>query len=354
MPLLTIGAFAAAARLSAKALRLYDELGLLPPAAVDGDTGYRYYDEAQLDRARLIARLRGIGMPLARIREVCDLAPTAAADEIAVYWAQVAADTAVRQRLATRLVEDLSGRATMYDTPLHIRPAARTDGGEGRDTNEDVAYAGTRLLAVADGIRGPGGGRASAAAVEALTALETATVDDPLGALADAVARANRAVDHVGADVAAGGGEAVTTLTAVLWTGSHLALAHIGDGRVYLLREGRLSQLTHDHTWVQSQVDEGRLGPQEALTHPQRALLARALTGAAGTEPDLSLHRALDGDRYLLCSDGLSGVVPPAALHSTLRDAGEPARTVDALIALAYDNGAPDNIACVVADVVAD
>ncbi|MEV7231164.1 MerR family transcriptional regulator [Polymorphospora sp. NPDC051019] len=353
MPLLTIGAFAAAARLSAKALRLYDELGLLPPAAVDGDTGYRYYDQAQLGRARLIARLRGIGMPLARIRAVCDLGPAAAADEVAAYWAHVAADTAVRQRLATRLVEDLSGRVTMHDTALGIRPAARTDAGHGRDTNEDVAYAGTRLLAVADGTRGPGG-RASTAAVEALTALETATVDDPLGALADAVARANRAVDHVGADVPAGDGEAATTLTAMLWNGSHLALAHIGDTRAYLLRDGRLSQLTHDHTWVQSQVDEGRLGPQEALTHPQRALLARALTGAAGTEPDLSLHRALDGDRYLLCSDGLSGVVPPAALHTTLRDAGEPARTVDALIALAYDNGAPDNIACVVADVVAD
>jgi PPM family protein phosphatase len=238
------------------------------------------------------------------------------------------------------------------DTSLGIRYAARSDSGIVRTSNEDTAYAGARLIAVADGMRGPGGDLASAAAVDALKPLETtaATAGDLLNALAEAVGQADEAVRSIAESSPSG--EAVTTLTAMLWSGSQLALVHIGDTRAYLLRDGELFQVTHDHTYVRSLVDEGRLSPEEAVSHPQRALLIRALTGTGRPDPDLSLHSAAAGDRYMLCSDGLSSVVPAASLHAALSATGDPEQVLDALIELAYSDGAPDNIACVVADVV--
>lgn len=353
--LLTIGAFARAAGLSPKALRLYDELGLLRPTAVDGESGYRYYDPAQVERARLIAWLRRLGMPLARIRRVCELPAPAAAEAVAGYWEQVLAETSRRGQLATFLVDYLSGRGSAVEdatTMLGIRYAAASRSGLVRTSNEDTAYAGPRLLAVADGVRGPGGGRASAAAIEALKPLETSALpaDDLLRALADAIADADRAIGHIAASTPSG--EALTTLTALLWSGPRTALAHIGDTRAYLLRDGELRQLTHDHTWVQSLVDEGAMSPAQAASHPQRALLVRALTGTGGAEADLSLHEAAAGDRYLLCSDGLSSVVSDESLRDVLSRPEDPQQVLDALVAAAYGAGAPDNIACVVADVV--
>ncbi|MFG6196956.1 MerR family transcriptional regulator [Nonomuraea sp. JJY05] len=355
MRLLTIGAFARAARLSPKALRLYDQLGLLRPAAVDGESGYRFYDPEQLERARLIAWLRRLGMPLARIRRVCDLPAGAAAEEIAGYWEQVLAETAARGQLATFLVDYLSGRGSTVEetaTILGLRYAARSELGLVRTSNEDTAYAGPRLLAVADGAGGWSGDLASAAAVDALKPLETMAVpaEDLLGALADAVGEADRTIGEIAASTPSG--EAVTTLTALLWSGSRLALVHIGDTRAYLVRDGELFQITHDHTYVQGLVDEGRLTAEEAASHPQRALLARALTGTGGARPQLSLHAAAAGDRYLLCSDGLSAVVPAGSLREVLTGSGAPQHALDELVALAYAAGAPDNIACVVADVV--
>jgi PPM family protein phosphatase len=353
--LLTIGAFARAARLSPRALRLYDELGLLRPAAVDGESGYRFYDPAQLERARLIAWLRRLDMPLALIRHVCELDPQSAAEQVAGYWDHVLAQTAARGRLATFLVDYLSGRGSHVEdagTVLGIRYAARSESGLVRTSNQDTAYAGTRLLAVADGFGGPGGDRASAAAVDALKPLETLPVpaEDLLGALADAVNDADRAIQDIAAS--ASSGEAGTTLTAMLWSGSRLALVHIGDTRAYLLRGGELFQITHDHTYVQSLVDAGRLSAEEAASHPQRSLLVRALTGTGGAQPDLSLHEAMAGDRYLLCSDGLSTVVPTESMRDVLTGPGGPEQTLDEVVALAYAAGAPDNLACVVADVV--
>ncbi|BCL17760.1 MerR family transcriptional regulator [Micromonospora sagamiensis] len=353
MGLLTIGAFARAARLTPKALRLYDELGLLPPAAVHAESGYRLYDPTQLDRARLIARLRRIGMPLTEIRDVCDLDGGAAAEAVTAYWQQVTADTATRARLAALLVQDLSGRGTMSDpTPtIVVRSAAGCDPGAVRDSNEDAAYAGDRLLAVADGMRGPGGAAASVAAIDALKPLELtdAPAADLLTMLARAVADAHRVVRGAGT----GDHQPVTTLTALLRHGSRLALVHVGDTRAYLLRGGALFRLTQDHTWVQTQVDQGRLDPHRAATHPRRALLVRALGGGHDVEADLALRTALPGDRYLLCSDGLHAVVDQAALHAALEGTDPPERTVRQLIALAHAHGAPDNVACVVADIVA-
>jgi serine/threonine protein phosphatase PrpC len=341
MGLLTIGAFARAARLTPKALRLYDDLGLLPPAAVDPESGYRLYDPGQLEQARLIARLRRIGMPLAEIRTVSGLAPTAAAAAVSAYWQQVSADTAARRRLATLLVNHLSGRGNaVSDTnqfqSLGIRYAARCDTGAVRDSNEDAVYASDRLLAVADGMLGPGGAAASTTAINALQPLEL--VDAPAAELLSALA------------AAVGEHQPITTLTAMLRSGSQLALVHVGDTRAYLLRGDELVQLTHDHTYVQSLVDQGKLECGQVASHPQRALLVRAI-GAGPVEADLALRAALPGDRYLLCSDGLSAGVDRAALHTALTTAADPEQAVQRLIDLAHTAGAPDNIACVAADI---
>ncbi|MEV1020506.1 MerR family transcriptional regulator [Streptomyces sp. NPDC050264] len=366
MGLLTIGAFARASRLSPKALRLYDELGLLPPARVDPATGYRMYAPEQLERARLVAWLRRLGMPLARIRQVCAMPPAAAAQEVRAFWARVEADTAARRDLAAFLVDHLSltrKDSAMPSTvePLGLRYAALSDRGLVRESNQDAVYAGPHLLAVADGF-GPAGAPASTAAVGALAHLDTGGIPagDLLGALEDAVGQAGRAVAGTTgsglskAETAEETEAAGTTLTAILraGSGSRLALVHIGDTSVRLLRDGELFQITHDHTMVQSMVDEGRLTPEEAASHPQRSLLVRALGRAADATPDLRLHDARAGDRYLLCSDGLSSVVPADALHRVLAGTAEPGQAVRALVALANGAGGPDNISCVVADVV--
>ncbi|KUM99450.1 hypothetical protein AQI95_38640 [Streptomyces yokosukanensis] len=355
MGLLTIGAFAKASRLSPKALRLYDELGLLTPARVDPVTGYRLYAPEQLDQARLVAWLRRLGMPLARIQHVRTLEAGPAAREIRAFWAQAEADTAARRDLATFLIHHLSREdPTMCPTamPLEIRYAALSDTGLVRESNQDAAYAGSRLLAVADGC-GSGGAPASAAAIDALKHLETDGVPagNLLDLLEDAVGQAERAVHGV-AGTSSSSEDTGTTLTAMLWTGSQLALVHIGDSRVYLLRDGELFQITHDHTMVQSMVDEGRLSPEEAASHPQRSLLVRALGHGADATPELRLHDAQRGDRYLLCSDGLSTVVPTEEIRRVLFETDEPERAVRELIVLANASGGPDNVSCVVAHVM--
>jgi protein phosphatase len=354
--LLTIGAFARASRLSPKALRLYDELELLRPARVDPDTGYRFYALGQLRRARLVAWLRRLGMPLTLIREVCDLEsrdPAAAAAEIRAHWARVEAETAVRRDLAAFLVDHLSApssASSQEDTVmLELRYAAHSDRGLVRPANQDAAYAGRRLLAVADGY-GPGGENASDAAVRALAALDTAEAPpgSVLDVLEDAVREATRAVR----EAAAGPKETGTTLTAMLWTGSALALAHIGDSRAYVLRDGALFRITHDHTVVQSLLDEGRLTEEEAESHPQRFLLLKSLSAGPEPLPDLRLHEAHPGDRYLLCSDGLPTTVPDEQIRHLLTTCPDPAEAARALTDAANRAGGPDNVSCVVADVV--
>ncbi|WP_327088416.1 Stp1/IreP family PP2C-type Ser/Thr phosphatase [Nonomuraea sp. NBC_01738] len=236
---------------------------------------------------------------------------------------------------------------------IALRYAARSDVGLLREGNEDSAYASGRLLAVADGMGGHAHGEvASSVAIAAMASLEEAQQGgDLLNAIEAAVRDANRKLhEMVGRDPSLKG--MGTTLTAMLWNGAQVALVHVGDSRAYLLRRGELYQITHDHTLVQQLVDDGRITPEEAATHPQRSILLRALDGSGEVDPDLTLREAQVGDRYLLCSDGLSGVVSAETLHATLTNLDDPEEVVRQLIDLANRGGGPDNITCVLADVV--
>ena len=237
---------------------------------------------------------------------------------------------------------------------LVLRYAVRSDVGLLREGNEDSAYAGPRLLAVADGM----GGHAAGEVASSLTIASMAKLDseppggDMMVELAAAVAAANtRLQEMIIANPAVEG--MGTTLTALFWSDGHAAVCHIGDSRGYLLREGELYQITHDHTLVQSLVDEGRISADDVSTHPQRSLLLRALDGRSVAEPDLSVHDAQPGDRYLLSSDGLHQVVAADELARVLLTVTDPDQAAADLIALAIDGGGPDNVSCIVADVVA-
>lgn len=234
---------------------------------------------------------------------------------------------------------------------LVLRYAARSDRGLVRSNNEDSVYAGARLLALADGMGGHAAGEvASQLVIAALAHLDD---DEPGG---DLLAKLDNAVRSGNAAIAAqvdaepeleGMG---TTLTAILFAGDRIGMVHIGDSRGYLLRDGELTQITKDDTFVQTLVDEGRITREEAHSHPQRSLIMRALTGHE-VEPTLTMREARAGDRYLLCSDGLSDPVSDETILEALQipDVAEAAYR---LIELALRGGGPDNVTVVVADVV--
>lgn len=238
---------------------------------------------------------------------------------------------------------------------LALRYAASSDPGLVRDNNEDSAFAGPRLLVVADGMGGHAAGEvASAVAVASLAHLdEDLPGSDLLAELREAVLDANLSLkDMVASDPALDG--MGTTLTALLHAGSRLGMAHVGDSRCYLLRGGELAQVTHDHTFVQRLVDEGQISAEEAETHPQRSLLLRALDGRDDVEPDLSVRELKAGDRWLLCTDGLSGVVREATLAEILAASDTPRQAAQRLVELAIKGGGPDNITVIVAYAVDD
>jgi PPM family protein phosphatase len=234
---------------------------------------------------------------------------------------------------------------------LVLRYAARSDRGLVRANNEDSVYAGARLLALADGMGGHAAGEvASQLVIAALAHLDD---DEPGGDLLSKLDAAVRSGNSAIADQVEmepdleGMG---TTLTAILFAGNRLGLVHIGDSRGYMLRDGELTQITKDDTFVQTLVDEGRITAEEAHSHPQRSLIMRALTGHE-VEPFLTMREARAGDRYLLCSDGLSDPVSDETIHEALQ-IPDVAESAYRLIELALRGGGPDNVTVVVADVV--
>jgi serine/threonine protein phosphatase PrpC len=361
MALLTIGAFARRCRLSAKALRLYDNLGLLTPVETDPVTGYRWYAPEQLELARLVAWLRRIGMPLAQIAIIAGLSRSEAVGQIAAYWQQVQAEHTQRAQLVSALVDHLErGDTTMAEirTPLRLRWATYCDQGLVREHNQDSVWAGDGLLGVADGF-GAADDTEPASAV-ALRRLASAAAQASPGALFDvlqgAAAQAAEAVRAIPPreDKPGRPGQEMpgTTLTALAWAGGDLALVHVGDSRAYVLRAGQLFQLTHDDTYVQRLIDEGKLTEDEARSHPQRMTLIKALHPNSAAVPQVSAHSVQVGDRYLLCTDGLHLPVTNGDIQRVLCEHVDVDSAVAELGALAHRAGAPDNVVCVVADVL--
>ncbi len=234
---------------------------------------------------------------------------------------------------------------------LRLRYAALSDVGRVRKDNQDSGFASENLLVVADGVGGAARGDiASSTAVQILRRLDAPPEGDLLQALAGAIHRAHdRIAELVDEDPELEGTS--TTVTAALFDGRRVGIGHIGDSRGYLLRSGELSQLTKDHTFVQSLIDEGRISEEESRSHPHRNLILRAVDGVHETAPDLFIIELMPGDRLLLCSDGCSGVLDNTRLADILRT-GTVDYAVVELVRASLEAGSSDNITCVVADVV--
>ena len=236
---------------------------------------------------------------------------------------------------------------------LSLRYVARSEIGRVRRNNEDSGYAGSHLLVVADGMGGHEAGElASAATVGAIVSATASSseADEALRLLADAVITSGEYI----ADVVARNRELAgmgTTMTSLALRNDRVAIAHVGDSRAYLLRDGELQQLTKDHTFVQTLVDAGQITREEAAVHPRRNLMMRAIDGIHAVEVDLSVREARPGDRYLLCSDGLCGVLDDEVI-GTLLAAQDLTVAVTGLVDATMDAGAPDNVTVIVGEVV--
>jgi serine/threonine protein phosphatase PrpC len=232
--------------------------------------------------------------------------------------------------------------------------AAISHTGKVRSNNQDSGYAGSNLFVVADGMGGHAGG--DVASSIAITRLQT--LDRPYDSTSDAERALRDAISDAAVDLAdtvnlraelAGMG---TTVSALIMVDDYAVIAHIGDSRIYLYRDGALTQITTDHTFVQRLVDSGRITPEEARYHPRRSVLMRVL-GDMDTEPELDtfIMPTQPGDRWLLCSDGLSGVVDDPHTAKAMGMGLAPGRTADSLLKQALDGGAPDNVTIVIVDV---
>jgi len=235
---------------------------------------------------------------------------------------------------------------------LTLKAHGRSELGLHREGNEDAALLSPTLCAVADGLGGHAAGEvASRFAISALLNLlkekkiTSAKISKQVREIDKGLALLIESEKNYG-----GMG---TTLTAIILSSESLQVAHIGDSRAYLYRDGKLEQLTKDHTMIQEMIDRGELTSANAKEHPKRALLTQALMGQKKVQPDLLSIDVHEGDRLLLCSDGLSNVVNSMDMASAL---SQPSResAVDTLIALTYAEGAPDNVTVLIADVVSE
>lgn len=240
---------------------------------------------------------------------------------------------------------------------LRLLFAATSDVGRVRKDNQDSGYAGPWLLAVCDGVGGAARGDvASATAISQLRRIDVPPADDPdhdlLGRVAGALHRAHdRIGELVDEDPALNGTS--TTATVALFDGQRVGMGHVGDSRAYLYRDGEITQLTADHTFVQTLIDEGRITEDEARVHPHRNLILKALDGVHESEPDLFVIELAAGDRLFLCSDGASGVLPDGRLADILSGGSAEYAAVE-LVRASLEAGSSDNVTCLVADVVVD
>ncbi len=242
--------------------------------------------------------------------------------------------------------------ASPDDTSLALRFAGLSDVGRVRKDNQDSGYAGPWLLTVCDGVGGAARGDiASSTAVQQLRKLDDPPGGDLLALVAGAIHRAHDRIGELVEDDPSINGTS-TTLTVALFDGARVAIGHIGDSRAYLYRGGTLTQLTKDHTFVQSLIDEGRITEEESRVHPHRNLILKAVDGIHEAEPDLFFVDLAPGDRLFLCSDGACGVLDDARMADIL-GSGTPDYAAVEMVRASLEAGSSDNVTCIVADLVA-
>ena len=241
-------------------------------------------------------------------------------------------------------------------TSLRLRFAAISDVGRVRKDNQDSGYVGPWLVAVCDGVGGAARGDiASSTAIAQLRRLDVPptgeSADELLTKVAGALHRAHARINELADEDPALEGTS-TTATVALFDGARVALGHVGDSRAYLFRNGEITRLTADHTFVQTLIDEGRITEAEARVHPHRNLILNALGGPGDVEPDLFMIELAPGDRLLLCSDGASGVLDDHRMADILAT-GSPEFASVELVRASLEAGSSDNVTCLVADAVA-
>jgi protein phosphatase len=240
--------------------------------------------------------------------------------------------------------------------PLRLQWSAISDVGRVRKDNQDSGYAGPWLLTVCDGVGGAmRGDIASSVAVQQLRRLDDEPpgpleADDLLGRVGGALHRAHDRIGEVVDEEPALNGTS-TTATVLHFDGRQVGVGHVGDSRAYLVRDGEISRLTSDHTFVQSLIDEGRISEAESRVHPHRNLILKAVDGIHEAEPDLFVVALQPGDRLLVCSDGATASLDDHDLLGTLAE-GTPDWAAVTLVTRALDAGSTDNVTCIVADVL--
>jgi serine/threonine protein phosphatase PrpC len=342
--LMPIGEFSERSGLSPKRLRSYATSGLLVPTAVDSSTGYRFYAPGQLREARLIDALRSGGMPLA---DIAQLLRDPSVDAIDGWMRQLELEAAQRQEAleTARQMVDPTGKGTM----TKLQTAARTETGPVRAHNEDATLCRGDLVAVADGMGGGPGGEVAAAA--ALDLIESAFTGASLDELAAGVRAANRSIwDRACASTELEGMGTTVCAVGVTDTGE-LAVVNVGDSRAYLWRDGRLRQLTDDHSVTAELVRRGELAEPDAADHPHRNVLTRVLGVAPEVLVDGVVQPAVAGDRLLLCTDGLFHDVPDDELASLMAATADLQAAADGLVDAALARGGRDNVSVIVAEV---
>jgi serine/threonine protein phosphatase PrpC len=354
--LLSIGEFSTRSGLSAKRLRSYAAAGLLVPAAVDASSGYRYYAPGQIHDARVIEVLRRAKIPVAEIA-IFLKAPTV--EQLERWTEQIDAEARHRHS-ALATARELVALDERQDTRTEHRTepggmdmitlsfGAATETGA-RESNEDTIFADGALAAVADGLGGHAAGQiASRTAIEAFrTTFRGASLDD----LEQAARAANDAVWDQASQNSSLEGMGTTLCAIGTIEGPALGVVSVGDSRAYLLRDGSLTQLTADHNVVSEMVARGELTPADAADHEFRFVLTRALGVAPTVEADTSVVSPKQGDRLLLCTDGLVHELTDDEITTLLAADDDPKRAARHLVDEAISRDARDNVSVVVVDV---
>ena len=351
--LMPIGEFSERSGLSQKRLRSYAAAGLLVPAAVDSDNGYRYYSPGQLRDAEVIDALRRADVPLAVIATA--LHDPASFD--GEQWARRLDDASAARREALTqarrlLPTDEAATHQKGRAMTRLMTSARTETGPVRANNEDaVIVAGERLVGVADGMGGPPGGEVASALAAAVVSAGFQGADR--SELPAVTRSANAAIFAHAAEDSALRGMGTTLCAAGLLDDGTLAVVNVGDSRAYLVRDGELRRLTDDDTMTAELVRSGVIDEADAPRHPQRHVLTRVLGVGPILEVDALTVDVVDGDLVLVCTDGLSGAVDDAGIAEVVTRSRPVDELAADLVDLALSSGSSDNVTVVVAQVSA-